>query len=210
MFLNLLTHHPILYLRIVVITILSICLHELAHGVAALQQGDDTPRRAGHMTLNPLVHMGVESIVFLAIGGIAWGAMPVNPSKFRSRQWGDVLVSAAGPLSNLILGCLFVALISISTSLPISDKFLKLAALTNFSLFLFNCLPCPPLDGFHVFSKFIPGLKVLENQPGTLFILIVLLYLGLSDALYDMSYFIFLTIGQWMGVSVSQLLQPYY
>jgi hypothetical protein len=58
--------------------IFSICLHELAHGWAALWQGDHTPRRLGHMTMNPLVHMGGWSLIAFAIIGIAWGAMPVS------------------------------------------------------------------------------------------------------------------------------------
>ncbi len=78
--------------------IISVTLHELAHGFAALSQGDDTPRQTGHMTLNPIVHMGWESIIFLAIGGISWGQMPVNPRKFRSAKWGNILVSSESAL----------------------------------------------------------------------------------------------------------------
>ena len=76
--------------------IFSITLHELGHGWAAIRQGDDTPRRFGRMTLNPLVHMGVPSLVMFALIGIAWGAMPVEPSRFRWGRRGRVLVSAAG------------------------------------------------------------------------------------------------------------------
>jgi hypothetical protein len=83
MFLQLLTQDPLLYFWIIVITIFSICWHELAHGYAALSQGDDNPDRTGHMTANLIIHMGWESIIFLCIGGLAWGAMPVNPAKFR-------------------------------------------------------------------------------------------------------------------------------
>ncbi|MCV3215717.1 hypothetical protein OGM63_19740 [Plectonema radiosum NIES-515] len=61
-----------------------------------MSQGDDTPQRTGHLTLNPVVHMGWESIIFLCIAGIAWGQMPVNPSKFRSAKLGNIIVSAAG------------------------------------------------------------------------------------------------------------------
>ncbi|MFB2978288.1 hypothetical protein [Microseira sp. BLCC-F43] len=88
------------FFRIVLILILSVSLHELAHGFAALTQGDDPPKKTGHMTVNPFVHMGWESIIFLCIGGICWGEMPVNPAKFRSAKWGNILVSAAGPLLN--------------------------------------------------------------------------------------------------------------
>ena len=75
-----------LYFGCVVVTvIISIVLHELAHGWAAIWQGDDTPRQMGHMTADPMVHMGGFSLLMLALVGIAFGAMPVNPRNFRSR-----------------------------------------------------------------------------------------------------------------------------
>jgi Zn-dependent protease len=184
MLINLLAENPIRYVQIIAIVIVSICLHELAHGVAALSQGDDTPRRTGHMTLDPLVHMGWESILFLCIGGIAWGSMPVNPAKFRSRQWGHVLVSAAGPVSNLVLGFMFIALLAIAIHTEfLSANFFYLAARINLTLCLFNCLPVPPLDGFHIFSKFLPELKILEESQYSLFALMLLLVLGLGTGL---------------------------
>ena len=66
--------------------IFSICLHELGHGVAAIWEGDDTPIRTGHMTWNPLVHMGGMSLLIFALVGFAWGLMPVNPGNFRHRR----------------------------------------------------------------------------------------------------------------------------
>ncbi len=96
MFINQLFRNPVYFLRVVIILIVSICLHELGHGIAAISQGDDTLFKTGHLTLNPLVHMGIHSLIFLAIAGIAWGQMPVNPGKFRSPKWGNILVAAAG------------------------------------------------------------------------------------------------------------------
>ena len=81
--------------------IFSITLHELGHGWAAIRQGDDTPRRFGRMTLNPLVHMGVPSLVMFALIGIAWGAMPVEPSRFRWGRRGRVLASPCERRSRL-------------------------------------------------------------------------------------------------------------
>ena len=83
MFLNTLFANPIFFFRYVVIIIISISLHELAHGFAAINQGDDTPEKTGHITLNPVVHMGVGSIIFLCIAGISWGQMPINPYKLQ-------------------------------------------------------------------------------------------------------------------------------
>ena len=70
MFIESLIHEPIFFLRVVAIVIMSICLHELGHGFTAISQGDDTPRKSGHLTLNPLVHMGWPAIIFLCLAGI--------------------------------------------------------------------------------------------------------------------------------------------
>lgn len=167
MFIRTLATDPIYFFRIVAILIFSISLHELAHGWAAISQGDDTPQKTGHITLNPVVHMGWESIIFLCFTGIAWGQMPVNPSKFRLPKLSNIIVSAAGPLLNLGLGIVFVLLLKILSHSNISEllslDFLYLAARINLALFLFNLLPIPPLDGFHVFSEIFPQLKPLEN-----------------------------------------------
>jgi Zn-dependent protease len=172
--------NPVFYVQAVVITILSICLHELGHGFAALSQGDDTPSRSGHITLNPVVHMGVPSLVLLMVIGIAWGQMPVNPSRFKSRQWGDFLVSIAGPLTNLALTVLFVA--ALKARIPfLKPDFLIYGAIINASLFLLNMIPIPPLDGFNVFSKFFPGLQFLNSSQGQQYaqgLLMVLFIIG--------------------------------
>jgi len=80
----------------------SICLHELAHGWAAIKQGDDTPIMTGHMTWNPLVHMGKFSLIMFAVVGIAWGSMPVSPHRLRGRH-AEAIVAFAGPAMNIAL-----------------------------------------------------------------------------------------------------------
>ena len=192
MFIETLATNPILFLRIVLILIISISLHELAHGFAALTQGDDTPKKTGHMTFNPVVHMGWDAIIFLCIGGICWGQMPVNPAKFRSPKWGNILVSAAGPLLNLGLAVFFIILIRLSSSPPLdgilSYQFLYLGARLNFSLFIFNLLPIPPLDGFQIFSEIFPALKPLKDSPFSFFaLMIIFLSPGFSEGLYAIS-----------------------
>jgi len=171
------------FILINLIVIFSICIHELFHGLAALHQGDQTPIKTGHMTLNPLVHMGWESIVFLFVAGVAWGAMPVNPLKFRSAKWGEVLVFAAGPLSNLALSLLSIVLIKCfftrnPDGLPIPSFaliILWLVALLNLKLFLLNMLPIPPLDGFGVFSKLFPALNSFKDSPYRFTVLMLIL-----------------------------------
>ncbi len=177
LFISRLFEDPIFFFRYIIIIIISIVLHELAHGVAALSQGDDTPRVSGHMTPDPIVHMGWTSIIFLFFSGMAWGLMPVNPSKFRHERWSDIIVSAAGPFSNLALGTI-AALVAVYAILNntrmISVDFCILAAQVNFSLFALNLLPVPPLDGFSVFSQIFPSFKKAVTPEISLFLLFVL------------------------------------
>ena len=195
MFLSTLISNPIFFFRYIVIIIISITLHELAHGFAAISQGDDTPEITGHITLNPVVHMGVESIIFLCIAGISWGQMPVNPYKFRNGRISDIWVSAAGPLSNLTLAFLFIVLLLISyNSGFLSRDFLYLAARVNLTLFLFNVLPIPPLDGFNIFSNIFPELKQLQATPiGTFGLMIIFLIPGFSGELIKIADSVILT-----------------
>lgn len=194
MFLEYLTSNPIYFFRIVAVLIISITLHELAHGWAALSQGDDTPIITGHMTPNPIVHMGWVSLIFLCIAGIAWGQMPVNPRNFRNPKWGNIWVSAAGPLMNLTLAfvaMLIINIASISGLLDIiSRDFFYYLATVNLVLFLFNFLPIPPLDGFHVLSEFSPSLKPLQNSPFGMVAFMILFYSGASTSLFLLARFI--------------------
>ena len=166
MMIEILQRDPIFYLRIIVIVIFSITLHELAHGVIAISQGDDTPVKTGHITPNPIVHMGLYSIAMLFFIGISWGVMPVNPLKFRHPRWSDFWVSFAGPLLNLLLTIISVTLIkmTLNYNLVLSTQFLFLTASINLQLFLLNLFPIPPLDGFHMFCAFFPKFKSLEGS----------------------------------------------
>ncbi len=191
MFIKTLFEDPFLYLRIVVIVMFSIILHELGHGWAAMSQGDDTPKTNGHLTFDPLVHMGTVSIIFLFLAGIAWGQMPVNPRKFRWGKWGDIFVSAAGPMMNLLLGLLGIIVLKIIFISPlhqiISDKFFYLIAELNLALFMFNLLPVPPLDGFHILSQLFPTLQGLEKEPLGQFLFVILFMSGASGYLFKIA-----------------------
>ena len=144
----------------------SIVLHELGHGVAAIWQGDDTPRVLGRMTINPVVHMGWFSIVAFLLIGIAWGLMPVNPSRFRwGPRRGGAFVAAAGPAVNLLLCAVCVIACAVwevfgpgSEPLATNVKvFLFTGAWLNLWLMMFNLLPVPPLDGASVISGLSRG-----------------------------------------------------
>ena len=162
--------------------VFSICLHELAHGWTAIKLGDDTPRLAGHMTWNPMVHMGPYSLLIFVFIGIAWGAMPVNPSKLRGK-YADAIVSLAGPLTNFALATIaLIGLIlwvplcngnlisSVTIPHPLStnmETFLHLGAMLNIVLMLFNLLPVPPLDGGRILMDVMPSYRrVMLSENG--------------------------------------------
>lgn len=158
--------------------IFSITMHELAHGWTAIWQGDRTPIELGHMTGNPIVHMGPHSLIIFALCGIAWGAMPVSPHRFRSRKWGDVLVSAAGPGMNLFISFICLILLTIwlkfgPTQQSIYDNlatFFFYGVGLNFILAPLNLLPIPPLDGSRILSGFSWKARELFSQPNAQFV----------------------------------------
>lgn len=166
--------------------IFSIVLHELGHGYAAIRQGDDTPIYTGHMTWNPLVHMGTMSLIAFAILGIAWGQMPVNPNRFKSR-YGDAFVAAAGPFVNLLLA---VVCIVASAFWPYANGvfadhvfrnieiFLRFGAMLNVALMAFNLVPIPPLDGSKIVGDFFPAFnRIWQGERGAIIGLIAFMAL---------------------------------
>ncbi|MFT5422389.1 MAG: Zn-dependent protease [Phycisphaerales bacterium] len=157
----------------------SISLHELGHGFAAIKLGDSTPRDSGHMTLNPLVHMGQTSLIIFALLGIAFGAMPVDPSRLRGRH-GEAIVALAGPAVNLILATiclialpLWIALAGgyLTPSVQTGDAlfknmqtFLFQGAMLNIVLMLFNLVPILPLDGGRVLTHYWRGYREFSQS----------------------------------------------
>ena len=142
--------------------IFSICCHELGHGYAAIHKGDDTPIVSGHMTWNPIVHMGMFSLIMLLVAGISWGAMPVNPNRLRGRH-ADAYVAAAGPAVNLGLFAICAVLSIIWLVIPrfVGDEpwnniriFLYCGCALNIVLMLLNLIPVPPLDGSRIVASY--------------------------------------------------------
>ena len=169
----------VLYTCIVSSIVISVVLHELAHGAAAIWEGDRTPVESGHMTANPMVHMGPMSLILAFAVGMAWGAMPVAPQRFRHRRYGDALVSLAGPAVNVLLAVAALTALGLCvTSDPEPGleenglMFLWTFGRLNIVLAIFNMGPVPPLDGSRVLSSISSGYKrFVDNleRPESLF-----------------------------------------
>ena len=172
-----------------VIIVISLTVHEFAHSLAAIRLGDDTPRLEGRLTLNPLRHIDLVGFIMLIIAGFGW-AKPVriDPSKLRKPRRDEVLISIAGPVSNLlfaVLGVLVVwvvlethALVS-RASLAAFGGFMTELVAINVSLAIFNMIPIPPLDGSHVLMPFLgrvnPALAATYFRYGSYALLAVIL-----------------------------------
>ena len=173
--------------------IASITLHELAHGWAALWQGDDTPRTLGRMTWNPVVHMGLFSLVCLALVGIAWGVMPTDPSKYRWGREGRVVVAGAGPAMNALLFLVCWIVVGVVQGFGLDSEsegwgrvvaFAAIGGLLNGMLCLFNLLPLPPFDGASIVAGFSRTYYRWMHDPrmqtAGLFIVIVAMFSGIA------------------------------
>ena len=186
--------------------IASITLHELAHGWAALWQGDPTPRALGHMTASPMVHMGPMSLIALALVGVAWGAMPVNPQNFRMGRFGDALVAFAGPAMNFLLALVIASLTPLAYHFSEEmGGLLELGVGLNILLGLFNLLPVPPFDGGRILVALVREVRQLFDSPGGQNIfLIAFMLLFVTDAFAYLQSFAFGVA--WLLVDVSGVL----
>jgi len=183
LFLHYAWDNPFFFGAWVIIIAFSICVHEYAHARVALLCGDDTAAEEGHLTLNPFKQMGLSALLALLAVGIAWGAVPVDPRRLRSR-FTAAAVAFAGPAANLLLAAVSALLWAVLVRCDAFDGeaghvalFLKYAAYANGTLFLFNLLPVPMLDGWNVAALFFPAmLKITTSVAANLsWIILVLL-----------------------------------
>lgn len=173
----------------IAILILSIIVHEIAHGLAANALGDPTAKYAGRLTLNPIPHIDpVGSIILPLItyfsGGFIFGwakPVPYNPYNLRHGTWGEALVALAGPASNVAIAVLFGLLIRLA---PLSQSFTTifgLVVLVNLSLAIFNLIPIPPLDGSKILFALLPlsamRVRYFLEQWGFFLVIIFVIFL---------------------------------
>jgi Zn-dependent protease len=150
--------------------ILSLTVHEFFHAWTAWRLGDDTAARLGRLTLNPIPHIDLVGTILLPLAGVPFGwakPVPVDVTRIRrgiSMTKGNILISAAGPLSNIGLA----VIASVVYALLIrwapdtlrqgggAGELLEILIIVNVGLAIFNLLPIPPLDGSHVAEALVP------------------------------------------------------
>jgi Zn-dependent protease len=166
------------------VLIMSIVLHEVAHGYSAYRLGDDTARLHGRLTLNPIKHLDpfgsviLPILLFLSTSGaflIGWARpVPYNPNNLRNGRTGNLIVSFAGIAVNLAIAVLFGLLIRFAPELgfPLYDQalvhpFYKISiiiVMLNLVLAFFNLIPIPPLDGSKILFSLLPArFQYIEN-----------------------------------------------
>jgi len=186
----------------VFVLIMSVVIHEVAHGYSAYLLGDDTARLKGRLTLNPLKHLDFFGsvvlpllLIILKAGFILGWAKPVpyNPANLRKGRMGNFIVSVSGIVANLIIAIFFGLLIRFAPMFGIPPynpdpmllhPFYNIASIIvimNLVLALFNIIPIPPLDGSKILFSFLPArLRYIENfleQWGMLLLLFFIIFL---------------------------------
>ena len=174
--------------------IIGLTVHEFSHAFVADKLGDGTARAQGRLTLNPFYHIDPVGMIFILIAGFGW-AKPVqfDMRNLKSPKRDRILIALAGPLSNLILGILFLFIIKLAFAflyfLPdalyeILFKLLFYISVINLGLFIFNMLPIPPLDGSHVFLSGLNLSSEVERkitQYGSLALFAVIIIENITD-----------------------------
>jgi len=172
------THMDFQFIFSLIILLFSVVIHEVSHGYAALYLGDKTAEYEGRLTLNPLKHIDMLGTIILPAlslmlpGSLLFGwakPVPFNPYNLRNRRWGEAIVAAAGPASNIIIALvfgLFIRFYLIPQGLingPIG-QLCSIIVLVNVTLAIFNLVPIPPLDGSKILTALLPAgfMKVRE------------------------------------------------
>ncbi|MBQ9774576.1 MAG: site-2 protease family protein [Lentisphaeria bacterium] len=181
-FIRYLWEDPRFFIAWFIIVVLSICCHEYAHARVALHEGDSTAADNGHLTFNPFKQMGLWSLLTFALVGIAWGQVPVNSANYR-RKYSDAIVSAAGPLTNLVLGFAFGGLMFLCIKLNLGDDFawkmLFYGGVINIALTVLNLLPIPGFDGWAILLNLKPDLFKKDSEwiKGSFFVAMILVFM---------------------------------
>lgn len=176
------------------IILFSLSLHELSHGFMAYKLGDNTAKAYGRLTMNPLAHMDILGTLAMMFFGFGWAKpVPVNFANLKYKRLGVILVAAAGPISNMLLAIVAVALFTLCMifEVPLHGFVLEYFIYTiaiNVTLAAFNLIPVPPLDGSKLVIPLLPGkwqFYIYKNEIYIQIVLFALLYIGVMDPVID-------------------------
>ncbi|NOV03511.1 site-2 protease family protein [Paenibacillus planticolens] len=198
---------------VILVLVLSFTIHEFAHAYSAYKLGDSTAYQFGRVSLNPMVHLDLFGTIMLLIAGFGWAKpVPVNRGNFKRPRLMGIIVTAAGPVSNLILAFIsFFVLVLCQKYGWLADMqkgsasailiFLQLMVSINLTLFLFNLIPIPPLDGYRIIQdlvdlRYSESLQKFEQWASVIFLLVVFVrplrqvtldpYLGLAKNIIEL------------------------
>lgn len=187
---------PLNILPYIIITlIIAFTVHEYAHAFVAYKFGDPTAKNQGRLTLNPAAHLDPIGTIVLLIAGFGWARpVPVNRFHFKKPRLAGVLVSLAGPLSNLLLAFIGGLLLALTIGFGLEGtggKFLYELfywfTYLNVVLFVFNLLPLPPLDGYRIIQDVVsPGTRAKLSQ-FEMYGMLIFLVLIVVDPLYNIT-----------------------
>ena len=184
----------IIYLAIGVI--LSMSIHEVAHGLVSYWMGDPTAKLEGRLSLNPFKHIDWAGLVCLLLFGFGWAKpVPIDSRYYKDAKTGIIWTSFAGPVANFLLSfiCvfLFYALYKFAPQFIFTaagnfiSSVLSYTGLISTGFGIFNLIPIPPLDGSKVVFSFLPDdkyYKFIEGAPWMNFLFIALIFTGVLNS----------------------------
>ena len=170
--------------------LISLTLHEMAHGYTAYCLGDNTAKYNGRLTLNPFAHLDPIGTILLLFCGFGYAKpVPVDPSNFKNTKRDMAITALAGPLTNLLLAAISIFIYGLlenhTNQSNIINKMLIQMIFINTGLALFNMIPIPPLDGSKIILAFFPNNlynKYVNGNTVTAIILMILLFTGIITA----------------------------
>lgn len=176
--------------------LLCMTVHELCHGLTACRLGDPTAKRMGRLSLNPIKHIDILGFAMLLFVGVGWAKpVPVDMRYFKRPKRDMALTALAGPVSNMVLSFLLLALYSGLVRILTGGlaayfllNFLSRTAVMSIGLGLFNLLPISPLDGSKILFSLFPDkvyYTILRYERYVMIPLMILMFVGVFDGLLD-------------------------
>ena len=177
----------------VIPALICITLHELSHGAVAYMLGDDTAKRAGRLTLNPIRHIDWFGLVMMVICHFGWAKpVPVNMYNFKNPKRGMAVTALAGPVSNIIIAVVFLFVYGLvyrplytgGTAAQAVLEMILTTAYLSLALAIFNFIPISPLDGSKVLFSFLSDSayeKLMRYERYGMIVLIILVATGATS-----------------------------